>query len=372
MNTAGSAVSTSAGLRIGIVGAGVISAQYLATIARLQDLRLTAVADLDLQRARAAAEPHGARALTVEQLVEAEDVDVVLNLTIPAAHAEITLAAVAAGKHVYGEKPLAANTAEGHQMLTAAQEAGLVVGCAPDTFLGTGVQTARHALDDGVIGTPVSATATMVTPGHERWHPHPDFYYQPGGGPLLDMGPYYITALMTLLGPVSHVMGATSALRKERIIGSGPRAGEQIPVRTASHVTGILIHTSGAISTLVTSFDGTATQAAPIEIHGTEGSLAVPDPNTFGGTVSAITTGHQWQQLPVAAGYRQAARGYGLADLYWSGAFTGAPQAGRARGELGLHVLEVMESVLLAAETSQAVTLTTSVQRAAAVALDPR
>ena len=179
------------------------------------------------------------------------------------------------------------------------------MGCAPDTVLGTGIQTARKAVDDGRIGPPISATATMVTPGHERWHPDPDFYYQPGGGPLLDMGPYYITALVTILGPVVAAIGAASHTRTTRTIESGPRAGATIPVATDSHVTGVLVHESGVLSTLVMSFDAVATRAAPIELHGERGSLVVPDPNMFEGDVELHELGGSgWTTLPVSARVR--------------------------------------------------------------------
>src|SRR5699024_2168337 len=247
-------------LRIGMIGCGVIAAQYLATFDVLADVELVAVADLDPARAAAVADGReGVRALAVEELLADDQVDAVLNLTIPAAHAEIDLRAIAAGKHVYSEKPFAITTEEGRAVLEAAERAGVQVGSAPDTVLGTGTQTGRAAIDDGVIGTPVAAMATMVTPGHERWHPQPDYYYAPGGGPLLDMGPYYIHALVTLLGPVRAVIGASSRQRPERTIGSGPRAGEAIPVSTDTHVTGVLVHDSGVLSTLVMSFDAVAT-----------------------------------------------------------------------------------------------------------------
>jgi len=230
-------------LRIGIIGCGHIVSAYLATLPRLDALRLVAVADLDPARAEAvAARVEGVRALSVDELLADREVDLVINLTIPAAHAEVALRAIAAGKDIYGEKPLAADTASATEVLAAAAAAGRTVGCAPDTVLGTGLQTARKAIDDGLIGRPLSATATMTTPGHERWHPNPDFYYQPGGGPLLDMGPYYVSALVNLLGPVTSVVGAASRLRTERTIGSGPRAGETVPVATDTHVTGVLVH----------------------------------------------------------------------------------------------------------------------------------
>ncbi|WP_202923020.1 Gfo/Idh/MocA family protein [Nesterenkonia haasae] len=359
-------------LRVGLVGAGNISGQYLSTLSRLDDLRLTAVADLDLTRAHEVAGAYGAQAMDVPTLISSETVDVVLNLTIPRAHADVALSAIAAGKGVYTEKPLAATVAEGRSMVDAARSAGVVIGGAPDTVLGTGVQTAREVIDSGRIGMPMSATATMIIPGHEHWHPNPDFYYQPGGGPLLDMGPYYITSLVTLLGPVVRVVGAASALRAERTIGSGPRAGEQLPVSTPSHVAGILVHQSGAISSVVMSFDGVATHARPLEIHGERGSVTVPDPNNFSGEVLLHQGEGGWQHVPVSAGYKQAARGYGLADLFWSGAFDGNLAAGRSQGELALHVLEVMEAVLSAARGSNGVEIATRPDRPSPVPLDER
>src|SRR5690606_40279677 len=226
----------------------------------------------------------------------------------------------------------------------AAAEAGVLTGSAPDTVLGTGTQTARAVIDDGVIGIPIAATATMVTPGHGGCHPQPDFYYVPGGGPRLDMGPYYIHALVTLLGPVEAVIGAASRLRTERTIGSGPREGETIPVTTDTHVTGVLVHESGVLSTLVMSFDAVATTAHPIEIPGTAGTLAVPDPNHFDGEVTVRRlAGEGWEALPVGGGYVGAGRGIGLQEMALRG------RELRASGELGQHVLEVMNAVLEAA-----------------------
>ncbi|AIX99646.1 oxidoreductase domain-containing protein [Arthrobacter sp. PAMC 25486] len=354
-------------MNIGIVGCGNIIAQYVATLPALDALRLVAVADLDLDRAEAvAAGLPGVRALSVPELMDDAEVDLVLNLTIPAAHAQVALAAIAAGKHVYGEKPLAATTAEGGEVLAAAAAAGVMVGSAPDTVLGTGTQTARRAIDDGLIGRPISATATMVCPGHERWHPNPDFYYVPGGGPLLDMGPYYVSALVTLLGPVASVIGAASHTRTERTIGTGPRAGENIPVSTDTHVTGVLIHESGALSTLVMSFDAVATQSANIEVHGETGSLIVPDPNHFDGDVLLRQLGGPaWEVLPVSGGYVDSGRGFGVQDL----ALTEPGQEPRAGGKLAFHALEIMESVLQSAHTGQAVAITSTCERPAAVPL---
>jgi predicted dehydrogenase len=347
-------------LNVGIVGLGTISAQYLATIDRLPELNLIAVADLNPAAAEVvAAEREQVRAVGVDELVAAKDVDVVLNLTIPAAHAEIALLAIAAGRSVYGEKPLAATTTEARQVLQAAASAGVTIGCAPDTVLGTGLQTARKAVDDGLIGAPISATATMLTPGHERWHPNPDFYYQPGGGPLFDMGPYYLSALITLFGPVASVIGASSRSRDERTIGTGPRAGQVIPVDVETHVTGVLTHASGVLSTVVMSFDAVATQAGNIEVHGETGSLIVADPNHFAGDVRLKTMDADWQTLPVSAGYRDAGRGIGLADL----AATPPGRSPRAGADLAFHVLEIMESVLTSARLGRSVPIESTTAR---------
>ncbi|NMA77812.1 MAG: Gfo/Idh/MocA family oxidoreductase [Actinomycetales bacterium] len=356
-------------MRVGMIGCGVISRQYLESFDQLPDVQLVAVADLDPARAAAAAEGRdGVRALSVDELIADPEVDTILNLTIPAAHAEVDLQAIAAGKNVYSEKPFAVTVQEGEEVLEAAKAAGVLVGSAPDTVLGTGTQTARAAIDEGVIGTPTAAMATMVCPGHERWHPQPDFYYVPGGGPLLDMGPYYIHALVTLLGPVASVIGAASRPRDTRTIGSGPRAGEVIPVSTDTHVTGVLVHESGVLSTLVMSFDAVATAAHPIEIHGTEGTLAVPDPNRFDGEVTVRRpAGEGWEALPASGGYSGAGRGIGLQDMAVRG------EALRASGELGQHVLEVMNAMLESSESGQRLEIASTVARPDAVTLeDPR
>jgi predicted dehydrogenase len=231
--------------------------------------------------------------------------------------------------------------------------------------LGAGTQTARKAIDDGLIGRPVAATAVMVTPGHERWHPNPDFYYRPGGGPLLDMGPYYLSSLITMLGPVTRVVGAASRSRDFRTIASGARAGEPVAVEVDSHVSGVLVHESGVLSTVVMSFDGVATRASSIEVHGTEASLAVPDPNRFDGEVAIHPLGGAWQTLPVSAGLIGAGRGVGLADL----ATTHDGDEPRAGARLGYHVLDVMLSLLEAAEHRAVVEVASTCERPAAVGL---
>lgn len=335
-------------LRIGIIGAGNIIGQYLATLPQLPSVRVTAVADLDPARAAAVADAHpGVRATDPVELCVADDVDLVLNLTVPSAHADVALAAIAGGKHVYNEKPLALTTSAAREILDAAQRAGVRAGCAPDTVLGTGTQTARRCVDEHLIGTPVAATAFMTSPGPERWHPSPAFFYLTGGGPLLDMGPYYLTSLVTLLGPIRRVSGMTATPRTTRVVGSGPAQGTEFPVEVASHVTGLLEHASGALSTLVMSFDVWAAQLPRIEVYGTEGSLSLPDPNGFGGTVRLFQADRpEWTPVPESAGHRDAGRGVGVADLA-DALVDGTGH--RASGELAFHVLDVMESLLRAA-----------------------
>lgn len=353
-------------VRVGVMGAGTIAGQYSASFARLPNVRVTAVCDLIPERAaRLAAEHHGARIVTAPELLAAPDVDVVLVLTLPATHCDIARDALAAGKHVYGEKPLAMSVAEGREVVKAAAEAGLRVGCAPDTVLGTGIQTARAVVDAGRIGTPHSATAFMTTPGHERWHHFPEFYYQPGGGPLMDMGPYYLSALVHLLGPVTRVVGASARPSATRTIGSGPRAGESFEVTVDTHLSGILEHASGAVTTLVMSFDTWAARLPRIEVYGTDGSLSVPDPNTFDGAVEIFSAASErWVDVGVWAGYSRSGRGYGIADLAIALA---DDRPHRASADVALHVLDIIESVHQAADTHASVALTTTCERPAAV-----
>jgi predicted dehydrogenase len=344
-------------VRVGLVGIGSISGTYLRTLARLPQVRVTRLADLSQARAEAGLRhAPGARAVSADELMKSADVDLVLNLTTPAAHAQIGQAALAAGKHLYGEKPLALDLDQARGVL--AQAGGLRVGNAPDTALGTGTQTARRAIEDGLIGTPVAANAAFVTAGHESWHPDPDFYYQPGGGPLFDMGPYYLTSLIHLLGPVRRVTGMSSRSRPERVIGSGPRAGTRVPVDVETHVAGLLEHACGAVTALMTSFDVVASRQPDIEVHGTEGSLLVPDPNAFGGRVMIRRPGSQdWSEVPASAGYQDGGRGIGVGDLADRMA-AGEPH--RASAEVALHVLDVMQSLLTAAREQASAAIGTS------------
>lgn len=332
-------------LNVGVIGAGNISGAYLRTLETLPALKVAAVADRDPARAAAAVRlTAGAAPATPEEILGDDDIAVVLNLTPPAAHAQIALAAISAGKHVYGEKPLTADRADAAVVCDAAATAGVRVGCAPDTVLGTGIQTARHGIEQGLIGTPTSALAVFTCIGHERWHPDPEFYYQPGGGPLLDMGPYYLSALVHMLGPVKSVTGAASRPRPNRTVAGGPRAGTTFTSNVDTHITAVLEHEGGALTTLVMSFDVLASRACNIEVHGTGGSLLVPDPNHFDGDVQVSTLDQDgWRTLPASAGYVGSARGYGLAEMAHA---LGEDRPHRCSADLAYHVLDVSHTLL--------------------------
>jgi predicted dehydrogenase len=334
---------------IGIIGCGVISAAYLKATRLFPQIEIRALADLDLERARARSAEFGPKACTVTELLADPAIDIVLNLTTPMAHVPVALQAMAAGKHVYGEKPLAISTEEARRLLAAAGDAGLRIGCAPDTFLGGGHQTARRLLDQGAIGMPIAGTAFLMLAGHERWHPDPDFYYRrEGGGPMFDMGPYYLTDLVQLLGPVSEVVAFGTVGRAPRVIAKGPRAGENVAVECTTHVAGLLRFEQGAVVQIATSFEVWAHQHTPIELYGTEGSLAVPDPNRFGGEARLCPAGGDWQTVPTSHGYADDNyRILGVVDMAVAIA-QGRPH--RVSGELAYHVLEVMEALVGSAE----------------------
>ena len=352
---------------VGLVGCGFISEVYLENAGASDAVEVVACADAAPERARARADQFGiARACTVEELLADPAVEVVLNLTPPDGHAPIGMAAVAAGKAVYTEKPLAVARADGRRLLDAARDRGVRVGAAPDTFLGDGLQTCRGLLDGGAIGAPVAATAFMLGHGPERWHPDPAFFYQPGGGPLFDMGPYYLTALISLLGPVRRVTGAARASFPERTIGSGPLAGQTVPVAVNTHVAGLLEFAGGPIATLVTSFDVWASQVPKLEISGGTGSLSLPDPNTFGGPVRLRGAGEkEWREVPVAPPAVDNSRGLGLFDL---AAAMRADRPHRASGELAYHVLDVMHAIEEAVQSGRHVEVESTCERPAPLA----
>lgn len=336
---------TPAPVGIGIIGAGYISTIYLENCTtRFDNLQVIAIADVMTVRAEAQAKRFGIEALTVEQLLAHPDIEIVVNLTIPAAHGEVALAALDAGKSIYNEKPLAATREDARRIVTRAHEVGVLAGCAPDTFLGAGFQTARKLLDDGVIGIPAAANAMLMLSGHERWHPNPDFYYQPGGGPLFDMGPYYLAALMSLLGPVERVAATASASFETRAIATGPRAGEIIPVNTPTHIVALLDFVQGPRSSLTTSFDVYETNRSTLVLYGSEGSLRLPDPNTFGGPIELLRAGSDtWEPVELIPGYAENSRGLGVSDMARALRNGTTP---RASGELGYHIVDVMRAAL--------------------------
>ena len=325
-------------VRIGLIGCGTISPAYLRASATFGVLDFVACADIDDAAAKRTEAAFGVPAVSVEELLARQDIEAVLNLTIPAAHGEVNLAAIEAGKHVYCEKPFGLDVAEGKRVLAAADAAGVYTGCAPDTFLGGGHQTVRQLLDQGAVGKPVAGTAFMMSRGPESWHPNPAFYYQPGGGPLFDMGPYYLTALVHALGPVRRVAAITGRGRHRRVAGSQARAGEAIDVRVDTHAAGTLEFAGGALVTVVMSFDVQLHSNRHIEIHGTEASLSAPDPNQFGGKVR-VSNGREWQEQALTHGYTENMRSIGLADMC-AGIRSGRPH--RCDGRLAQHVLEVM------------------------------
>lgn len=327
---------------IGIIGCGTISPAYLKAARRFANLDLRALADIDPGAAAARGAEFGIPAVTIETLLADPAIEIVVNLTIPKAHVEVGHACLGAGKHVHSEKPLGIATAEARGLLAAAAERGLRVGCAPDTFLGGAHQTCRSLIDEGAIGRPVGGSAFFLCPGHERWHPNPGFYYLPGGGPMLDMGPYYITDLVNLLGPVAEVSGMSSRPRDERTVGTGPLQGRSIPVEVPTHVAGTLRFVSGAVVSLAMSFDVPKHRHVPIEIYGTEASLIVPDPNYFGGRIEMAPAGGEWRAVETRHPFADDNyRSIGVADMAQA-IRSGQPH--RASGELAFHVLEVMEA----------------------------
>jgi len=343
------------GVKVGVIGCGNISAAYLKAAKTFPVLDLVALSDMNPDASAARAAEFGIPARSVDETLADPDIEVILNLTVPKAHVEVGLRALAAGKHVHSEKPLGVTVAEAKGLVEAATSKGLRLGSAPDTFLGGAQQRARQSLDEGAIGAPVGGTAFFMCPGHERWHPSPAFYYLNGGGPMLDMGPYYVTALVNLLGPVGSVIGVATRTRAERLITSEPLKGSRIPVEVATHVTGALHFVSGAVVSITMSFDVLSHKHIPIEIYGEAGSLIVPDPNHFGGEVKLSTERDVWRRVPTRRPYADANyRILGLADMA-TAIRAGRPH--RASGELALHALEVMEAFQASSDSGAAVTI---------------
>ena len=351
-------------MRVGIVGCGNISDIYLKNCRHFEGVDIVACADRVQERAVEKAAQYGVpHVLRTEAMLRDPDIDLVLNLTTPVGHAEIALEAVKRGKHVYNEKPLTITREDGAKLLALAAEKGVRVGGAPDTFLGGGLQTCRKLIDDGAIGTPIAATAFLMHHGHESWHPDPAFYYQRGGGPLFDMGPYYLTALINLMGPVQRVSASARTTFPTRTVSSEPKCGEVIEVETPTHISATLEFARGAIATLIMSFDIWDHHCPLLEVHGTEGSMALPDPNEFGGAVRVKRAGStRWQSRKLAFGYTENSRGLGVADMA-EAIREGRPH--RCSGELTFHVLDVMHAILESAESGRHIKVNSTCERPA-------
>lgn len=366
-------------LNVGMVGVGCISGIYLKNITEIfSGLRLVAVCDLIKERAKEAQKKYHVPKLydTMEELFADPEIDIVLNLTRPYQHYAVSKAALLAGKHVYCEKPLGADLEEGKELVKLAKEKGLFLGGAPDTFMGAGIQTCRKLIDEGLIGDVIGGRCAMVSHGVETWHPDPDFYYQRGGGPLYDMGPYYITALINLLGGIKSVYGYARTSYKTRLITAPPHTGEIIKVNTPTHIESFLTFDSGAVVSLLTSFDVYDTKQTNIEIYGTKGTLYVPDPNCFGGRLvlkngevgseCAVVfyngeTGKE-EYFPLTFDYGENSRCLGLADLA-SAIESGRP--GRTTSKQTFHVLEAMAGILESAKNGMPYTMTSHFTREA-------
>jgi predicted dehydrogenase len=330
-------------VRCGVIGCGKVSGQYFRAMAGTTILEVVACADLDPERARAAAAAHGVpNVVSADELLADAAVELVVNLTPPQRHAEVSLRAIRAGKSVYTEKPLAVTGRQGVELLEEARARGVLIGCAPDTFLGPPAQTARHAIEEGLIGRPIAAAAAILGPGHERWFPDPEVFYRPGAGPLMDLGVYHLTTLVSLLGSVQRVYGMHETFSPTRSVAVGPRAGFTFQSEVPTHFAAVLRFAHGAIATLVASFEVWRSGLPDLEIYGTQGTLALPDPNFFTGSVRHwAARGSAWTDLPDAVASPRV-RGIGVVDLAHALRGIGGQ---RASGTLGLHVLEVMLAI---------------------------
>ena len=342
---------------VGLIGAGVISDTYLTNLTGFPDLRVLAVADLDTSRAAAQASKFGVPSSgTVAELLADPAIELVVNLTVPSAHVDVGLAALESGKHVWAEKPLAMDRQTGRKLLDRARERGLRVASAPDTVLGAGLQTARRAVDDGLIGTPMSGLALFQLPGPELWHPSPEFLYQPGAGPLLDIGPYYFTSLIQLFGPIRRVTGAGSRAQDRRVIASGPKAGTEFPVDVLTNVTALIEFERGGFAQVVFSFDSKLARRGLLEVTGTRGTAVLPDPNRFDGD-TVLHLGDEPQTL--APQGHSASRGTGALELARA-VRAGVPE--RASGELAYHVLDAMLAVEESITLGHSVEVTSTIE----------
>ena len=338
---------------VGVIGAGTISHEYLANMMRFPDLDVRFVADRYPELAHRQADRFGVAASgTVEQALADDDVEIIVNLTIPSAHAEVASAALGAGKHVWNEKPITADLRSGEALVAQADAADLLLGTAPDTFLGPGLQTVRRLIEAGAIGTPLTASVVMQYGGPHRWHPNPDFLYLAGAGPLFDMGPYYLTALSQTFGAVTQVAARSASAGPTRIIGEGPRAGEEIAVAVPTYVAALYDFEDGGVAQATFSFDSPLKRTGVVELAGTEATILAPDPNTFAGEVRISRGEPEWESVHVTG--VEGGRGIGAVDM------ARAIRAGgrhRATGRLALHILEAMFATATSAETAAFVTV---------------
>ena len=345
-------------VNVAVVGCGNISGIYLKNLTTVfKNVNVYAIADLIEANTKAKSEEYGIeRIMTLEEILADENVEIVLNLTTPPLHYGISKQALLAGKHVHSEKPLSISYAQGKELVEIAEEKGLFLGCAPDTFLGGGIQTCRKIIDDGLIGDVIGANAFMMCHGHETWHPNPAFYYQVGGGPMFDMGPYYLTALVSLMGSVESVAGMTSTSFPTRTVTSQPNYGQVVEVEVPTHVNGLLRFKNGAVGNIITTFDVWGSTLPWIEIHGTRGSIQVPDPNGFGGQVMIKQSfDREFKPYPTTFGYTENSRGLGVWDMA-DCILTGRKDL-RASGKLALHVLEIMEMIHVSSDNNAQVDL---------------
>jgi len=347
-------------MNVGVLGCGIIARNYVEGAKAFPTFDVVACADLDEACVRAFAEEHGLELASIDELIAAPEVDAVLNLTPPSAHASLVAATLEAGKHAYTEKPLAVSVDAGRTLVSQARDLDLRIGCAPDTFLGGAYRKARAAIERGDIGVPIGANAQMLTGGPESWHPNADFFYRAGGGPLLDIGPYYLTAMVTLLGPITATTGFSSVPTSEREIAVGPRAGERFGTEVPTHVSAALQFASGVLGTLTVSFEARGRYESGMLVYGTEGTLSLPDANAFGGEVLVRHTRDEWETLAYTADRGRDARGIGLHDLAEAIA-DGRPH--RASGELARHVVDVARTILAAARKGKTLDVATTVER---------
>jgi predicted dehydrogenase len=344
---------------VGVIGAGTISDTYLENLTSFADTDVLAVGDILPEAAREKAAKYEVPAAgDVATVIDHPEIEIVVNLTIPAAHADVASAVIKAGKHVWNEKPLALDRASGQTVLRDAEKAGLLVGCAPDTFLGPGLQTACRLIEQGMIGTPLTALALLQLPGPELWHPNPAFLYAAGAGPLFDLGPYYFTTLIQVFGSVSSVAGLGSKARERRVIGSGPKAGEEFDVTVPSHVSALVQFDSGQSAQTMFSFDS-ALPRRLLEVNGTEATMMFPDPNYFDGEVAIRGRGSEdWETVATTAAL--SARGTGVLEMARA-LREGRPH--RAPGALGYHVLDTMIAIAESVDSGAFVEVESSVDK---------